>query len=124
MYHTTPAAEAIVARVAHLLAPAEITRVTSSLEIDLDHTTEAAAITRALRMLHRTRMQAENARYDFVEAQLAEIAAVLTNPAPVSANAHVADVNHPAAVLTSWFSTAHVATTPLVFRTRVESPVL
>lgn len=43
---------------------------------------------------------------------------------PVRANAHLNPAASAAAILTSWFSTAHVDTAPLVFRTRVESPVL
>lgn len=116
------AAETIVSRVAHLLAPAEHSRMVSSIMIDLD--TRDQGIARALRTLHRTRMAAENAQYDIVEAQLAEIGALITASQPVRANAHRADANFPANVLASWFVTAHVDSTPMIFRTRVESPVL
>lgn len=48
-------AEIIISRVAHLLAPAEITRMRSSLEIDL-HMGEAHAINRAVRSLESHRL--------------------------------------------------------------------
>lgn len=136
-FHTVEAAaEAIVSRVSHLLAPAEISRMTASLMIDLtddynselrsdpDGVVERRALARAIRTLHRTRMQAENARFDVVTAEVTEISNLIVREQPVRANRHIAAAASAASVLTSWFSTAHVDTTPLVFRTRAESPVL
>lgn len=132
------AAETIVSRVAHLLAPAEHTRMVSSLMIDLtddftselrsdpDGVVERRAIARALRTLHRTRMAAENARFETVTAQLTDIGNLITREQPVRANRHIAAAASAAAVIGSWFATAHVAleSQTLVFRTRTESPVL
>lgn len=119
------AAEGIVAPVAHLLAPAEHTRMVSSIMIDLDPRDDnRAAIARALRTLHRTRMAAENANFIRVTEQLTEIAALITRTQPVRANAHIAAAASAASVIGSWFVTAHSEIAPMIFRTRVESPVL
>lgn len=124
MYDTTAAAEAIVSRVAHLLEPAEITRMRSSLEIDL-HMGEAHAINRAVRSLesHRLGYRSSMSRVEAdAIAEISKLARLI--PQPVRANAHLSPAASAASVITSWFGTAHVDTAPLVFRTRVESPVL
>lgn len=116
------AAETIVSRVAHLLAPAEHSRMVSSIMIDLEAPDQGIA--RALRTLHRTRMAAENARFETVTAQVTEIGNRITAVQPVRANAHIAAAASAASVIGSWFVTAHSEIAPMIFRTRVESPVL
>lgn len=43
---------------------------------------------------------------------------------PVRANSHISPAASAAAVISSWFVTAHSEIAPMIFRTRVESPVL
>ena len=146
MYDTTPAAEAIVSRVAHLLAPAEITRMRASLEIDLDRWTETSAIARALGTLHRTR--SENGATPTVEREMDVIAALIyTDAEPIAAPRdwndeaarivatyasdvapgyalNVEPVDHADYRPYSRVGTSHIGGERLAFRTRVESPVL
>lgn len=84
MYDTTPAAEAIVSRVFHLLTGAEAARMMSSLEIDLD-LGETHAIGRALRNLERQRLGYRSGMSNAEVAALAEIATLITTPAPIPA---------------------------------------
>ncbi len=84
MYDTTPAAEAIVSRVFHLLTGAEAARMMASLEIDLDQD-ETYAVARALRTLARTRASIESAHPRLYAAQMAEIEALMQAPQPIPA---------------------------------------
>jgi len=125
MYDFTAAAEAIVARVADRLTSSEARRMRSSLEIDL-HLGEQIAISRAM---HRLEAQRLGYRSSLSLAEVEELTRIniivhIGNGDPVPAPQHVADVEHPASVLASWFATATADSAPLVFRTRVESPVL
>lgn len=89
MYDTTPAAELFVARVAHLITPAEATRMRASLEIDL-HMGAAHAVDRAMRSLERQRLGYRSSMSSREVEALEEIGrlirtAPVTTPEPIPA---------------------------------------